>query len=78
MILGGVDKLNDLWSFLIKVRLVVGLVIDFLGWVDQLADVDACSVGLVLDELDQVLQVLLQVSTLLHLCRAEESVFSLA
>ena len=54
-------------------RLIISLLIDFLSWMHQLADVNACSLRLLLDELDKLLQVVLKILTLLD--GAEEHLF---
>ena len=54
-------------------RLIISFLIDFLGWMHQLADVNACSLRLLLDELDKLLQVVLKILALFD--RAEEHLF---
>ena len=54
-------------------RLIISFLIDFLGWMHQLADINACSLRLLLDELDKLLQVVLKILALFD--RAEEHLF---
>ena len=46
-------------------RLIISFLIDLLGWMHQLADINTCGLRLLLDELDKLLQVVLKILTLL-------------
>ena len=59
MAFGSMHELDNFWSLFIEMSLVIGLFIDFLLLVDQLAHVDPSGIDLLLHKLHQLLQIVL-------------------
>jgi len=57
--------LDDLRCLLVEVSLVISILFDILGGVDELTEVDAGGACLILDEVDQFLKVVFEVTTTL-------------
>ena len=60
-------ELDDFGSFCVLVSRIIGIVLNLSGGVYELADVDTLSLGLPLDKVDQLLEVILEVSACLKL-----------
>ena len=76
MAIAGVGELDHLGCLGVEVRCVIIVLSNLLGWEDKLAEVDTSCLGLFLDEINQLLEVVLEVGACLD--RAEESLLSAA